>query len=151
MRHDAGSRGGTKASAILFALAFLFAHAAALRWFPDAALASFAFLIAAPLLAGIACMARARKSGLRAEWNGLALAMLLWGAGMAACMYQQEFRANMGGTPAMGMLLFLLYGAPLIHLLAGQEHDVRSARMVDGLLAVALGGLFAVHTFSSAS
>lgn len=151
MRHDAGSRGGTKASAMVFALAFLLAHAAALRWVPDAAAASFAFLIAAPLLAGLACAVRARRSGPRAEWNALALAMLLWGAGMAACMYQEEFRANSDGTPALGMLLFLLYGVPLIHLLAGQEHDVRGARLVDGLLAVALGGLFAVHTFASAS
>lgn len=106
MRHDAGSRGGTKASAIVFALAFLLAHAAALRWVPDAAAASFAFLIAAPLLAGLACAVRARRSGPRAEWNALALAMLLWGAGMAACMYQEEFRANSDGTPALGMLLF---------------------------------------------
>ncbi|WP_449447113.1 hypothetical protein [Thermomonas brevis] len=82
---------------------------------------------------------RARRSGPHAEWNALALAMLLWGAGMAACMYQEEFRANSEGTPALGMLLFLPYGVPLIHLLAGQEHDVRGARLVDGLLAVALG------------
>ena len=126
MRHDAGSRGGTKASAMVFALAFLLAHAAALRWVPDAAAASFAFLIAAPLLAGLACAVRARRSGPHAEWNALALAMLLWGAGMAACMYQEEFRANSDGTPALGMLLFLLYGVPLIHLLSGQEHDVRA-------------------------
>ena len=71
MRHDAGSRGGTKASAMVFALAFLLAHAAALRLVPDAAAACFAFLIAVPhaadaatsLQAAVAALDAAKRAG----------------------------------------------------------------------------------------
>src|SRR5690606_5387900 len=60
-------------------------------------------------------------------------------------------RANIDATPALGMLLFVLYGVPLTYALAGHDHDdIPAARTVDGVLALALGGLFAVHTFSSA-
>lgn len=140
-----------QASAILFALAYMFCHAIAARWLPfEPRNTSFVFLIAAPLLASLACAAHARHSAVRDEWGALALGMLLWAGGMAACMYREVFAGDIDNTPALGMLLFVLYGVPLTYMLASQDHDIRPLRLVDGVLAMTLGALFAVHTFSSA-
>ena len=77
--------------------------------------------------------------------------MVLWAGGMATSMYQEVVVGAIDSTPAIGMLLFVLYGVPLVYALASRDHDIRSIRLVDGFLALTLGMLFAVHTFSSAT
>ncbi len=134
------------------ALAYLLCHAAAILWFPaNGRVPSFVFLIGAPLLAAAACLFRARRGLARSQWHALASGLLLWAGGMAAIMYAEVFQANIDATPALGMLLFVLYGVPLTYALAGNENDPRKIRLIDGALALALGGLFAVHTFASAT
>ncbi|HJR74363.1 MAG TPA: GGDEF domain-containing protein [Luteimonas sp.] len=134
------------------ALAYLLCHGAAILWFPANSRApSFVFLIGAPLLAAAACLFRARRGLARSQWHALALGLLLWASGMAAIMHAEVFQANIDATPALGMLLFVLYGVPLTYALAGNENDSRKIRLVDGALALALGGLFTVHTFASAN
>lgn len=126
-------------------------HAAALHWLPfDSRATTFIFLIAAPLLAAAACALNARHRATRSEWAALSLGLLLWAGGMAICMHQEVFLANIDNTPGLGMLLFVLYGVPVTFALASHDHHIRSLRYIDGVLAVMLGGLYAVHTFSSA-
>lgn len=145
-------RGGRRLVAAMPALAYLLCHGAAIVWFPaNGRVPSFVFLIGAPLLAAAACLLRARRGLARGLWNALALGLLLWAGGMVATMHAEVFQANIDATPALGMLLFVLYGVPLTYALAGTEHDVRKIRFVDAALALALGGLFAVHTFASAT
>lgn len=131
---------------------FLCGHVVAILWIAPASRAlSFAFLIAAPLLAAVACALASRRGRARGKWRALALGLLLWAGGMAASMFQEVVRANLDATPALGMLLFVLYGVPLTYALASHDHDIPAARAIDGVLALVLGALFAVHTFSFAS
>lgn len=138
--------------AALLPPAYLIGHAAAIHVLPaDPRLTSFLFLIAAPLLAAAACAFNARNGSTRPEWAALALAFVLWAGGMATSMYQEVVVGILDDTPGLGMLLFVLYGVPLTYAMASHDHHIRSIRMVDGFLALALGALFAVHTFSFAT
>lgn len=137
---------------VLLPCIFLLCHGLALVLFSEHARpVSFAFLIAAPLLAGFVSIRRCRGNTLKEGWVSLTLAMLLWAAGMAAGMYQEVFLANIDATPGMSMLLYVLYGVPLTFVLASPEREVWHVRLVDGMLALALGYLFFVHTFSFAT
>lgn len=132
--------------------AFLLLHAAGLALFPPAAKQwSYAFMIAAPLLAAAACLYRARRSGVAEGWRECALAAALWAGGMSAGMYSDLFTEGVGDVPGLGMLLYVLYGVPLIFALASPKGELKQARLVDGTLALALGILFFVHTFTFAS
>ena len=137
---------------VLLSCVFLLCHGLALALFPDDARAiSFAFLIAAPLMAGVVSMRRCHGNAAKDCWAALALSMLLWAGGMVADMYQEVFLANLDATPGMSMLLYVLYGVPLTFVLASPENEVWHARLVDGALALVLGSLFFVHTFSFAT
>ncbi len=137
---------------LLLPCIFLLCHALALAMFPDhARSASFAFLIAAPLIAGVASLRRCRGSVRRDGWGALAAGMLLWSGGMAAAMYQEVFLSNIDSTPGLSMLLYVLYGVPLTFVLASPETESRQVRVVDGVLALTIGYLFFVHTFSFAT
>jgi diguanylate cyclase (GGDEF)-like protein len=112
---------------------------------------SFAFLVAAPLIAAGACLARWRREASANGWIELALAMLLWSGGMAVTMYVDVIVADPDATPGLGMLLYVLYGVPLIFAVASPRDDPAYVRAVDGVLALALGYLFFVHTFTFAT
>ena len=114
-----------------------------------AKLLSFAFLILAPLLAGVASVALAQRSGaMRGQWNALGAAMMLWAAGMASTSLDELVHDlfNMPTTPSV--LLFVLYAVPLVFALASENHEDRFVRWTDAGLALALGGLFAIHTLA---
>lgn len=152
MQDDQKAKFQPSNASALVVLACMLAHVGVILWMPSHGRAgSFVFLIGAPLLASIGCALRAREGSARAEWNALALSMLLWAGGMMASMYQEVFLTNLDATPALGMLLYVLYGVPVAYALAGYDHEIRAVRAIDAVLALALGVLFVAHTFSSAT
>lgn len=135
------------------ALLFIICHAIALAVFrPGAMAVSYAFLIAAPLLAGVVALRRCRVVGFAPSlgWSAMALAMLLWAGGMALSMRQDIFLEDFSVTPGDSMLMYILYGVPLIFVIASDGERVHpwSLRLTDGVLAAALGYLYFVYTFS---
>ncbi len=133
------------------ALAFIAGHVLCIWLLPDsAAFASLAFLVAAPLLAAAACIHRSLRDRGHLRWPALALAMLLWSAGMSinalAALALHDF-----GDSALTVLLFVLYGVPLIFIAASPEQDPWPARLLDAVLSLALAALFLIHTFAFAT
>lgn len=134
-------------------LLYVLCHALAL-WIDRGAAKplSYVFLSAAPLLAGASCFLRGRRPGaIAGNWLALAAAMLLWAGGMLAGMWQDLVRHDPNAAPGLSVLLFVLYGVPLTFVLASPGRDAWWLRLIDGVLAAALGYLFFVHTFSFAT
>ena len=71
-------------------------------------LVSLIFLTAAPLMAGAACLYRARRGGYVRGWIALAVAMLLWAGGMAGNLNAGLVFDSWSGVGALSMLLFIL-------------------------------------------
>lgn len=123
---------------------FLVAHAGTVAVARDRATeVSFAWLIAAPFLAGLACLHRSVKEGLEG-WLPLGLALLCWAGGMAATMVAMLY-LDITTEERVSMLLYVLYGVPLIFALASPEDEKWQVRLVDAMLAAALGYLFYVY------
>lgn len=134
---------------ILLPLVYLLCHGLAIALFPAAAEAlSFVFLIGAPLLAAGVCLWRCRGNEAVGAWILLAMGLLLWAGGMAVNMVETVFLDNLTATPGASMLLYVLYGVPLTFALASPVRETWPVRLVDGVLAIVLGYLFFVHTFS---
>jgi diguanylate cyclase (GGDEF)-like protein len=132
-------------------LIYLLCHALAVALFPArAGLLSFVFLIGAPLLAACICLWRCRRSDAASAWMALALGLLLWAGGMAVNMVESVSRDNAAATPGLSLLLYVLYGVPLTFALASPAREAWQVRVLDGVLAIVLGYLFFVHTFSFA-
>jgi diguanylate cyclase (GGDEF)-like protein len=137
--------------AAAFPLLFLGAHALSITFAgTHAQLFSLIFLILAPLLAGAACLYRARLGGV-GDWTALGLAMLLWSGGMAASAVSAFLLPDASAISSLSMLLFVLYGVPVIFAVASPDQEPWHVRLVDGALALVLGYLFFVHTFAFAS
>lgn len=137
---------------VLLAIVFLTSHALALALFPaHAKLLSYLFLVAAPSLAGFACAWRSRGDGGAQGWIALALGMVLWTAGMASNMVMEMILSHANPTPGISMFCYVLYGVPLTYALATPAREAWPVRLVDALLALAVGYLFFVHTFSIAT
>ncbi|WP_369349274.1 diguanylate cyclase [Stenotrophomonas sp. JAG2] len=131
---------------------YLLCHGIALVLLPAHALpVSYAFLIGAPVLAAMACVWRGRRSASIVGWYAMALGMGLWAAGMALNMYQEVGRGNADATPGLSMLLYVLYGVPLTFAMAHPRHEPWYLSLIDALLALLLGYLFFVYTFSFAT
>ncbi|HWK41366.1 MAG TPA: diguanylate cyclase [Croceibacterium sp.] len=107
-------------------------------------------LIAAPAIAALMCFLRSRSSPESALWTALAAALLLWSLGMGATM-GAELLTGFDSEGALGLLLFVLYGVPLIFICASPVRDQWRAWMVDAALALTLGALFFAHTFTFAT
>ncbi|BDU22097.1 GGDEF domain-containing protein [Dyella sp. GSA-30] len=139
---------------VLFSLLYLMCHALAIMIFArQAMIISFAFLVAAPVIAAGVCFWRAGKVGfsLTKGWSALGLGVLLWAAGMALNMRQEVFLQNLNSTPGDSMLLYVLYGVPLTFAIASTDENIWYVRLIDGVLAAVLGYLYFVHTFSLAT
>ncbi|MEE4454096.1 GGDEF domain-containing protein [Novosphingobium resinovorum] len=123
---------------------FLAAHAGSLLLAAQTATRlSFGWLIAAPVLAAFACLWRAWKDGPEG-WLPTGLAMLLWAGGMASTMIATLFFGIIH-EDQLSMLLYVLYGVPLIFALASPEDEHWRVRLVDAALAAALGYLYYIH------
>lgn len=110
---------------------------------------SFPFLIGAPMIAGIACLYRGWQTGWEG-WACLAFGMVLWAGGMAASMVNIVW-LGAGGEGAASILLYVLYGVPLIFALASPADEPWHVRMVDGVLAAALGYFFFRYVFTQST
>lgn len=138
--------------AIGLSLLYLACHALAIVCLPDQATTlSLAFLVMVPILPALACLRRASLAPDPAEWVAVALAMILWSAGMAATMFGVLYIRTGDGILGISMLFFVLYGVPLIFAVASTKHELWYVRVVDGALALALGYLFFVYTFTFAT
>ena len=158
LQDDAGTLAGPKPAArwlcwpILSPLLFLAVHALSIGFGGASAwLLSLILLTLAPLLAGLACFYRARRKGFAGGWFALALAMLLWTGGMAGNLLSGVWLDSWSGVGGLSMLLFILYGVPIIFITATPEREHWPVRLVDGALALALGYLFFRHTFAFAT
>lgn len=114
-------------------------------------LVSLIFLTAAPMMAAAACIYRARQNDYPRGWIALAVAMLLWAGGMAGNLYSGLVLDSWSGVGALSMLLFILYGVPVILVLAVPETEHWLVRLIDATLALGLGYLFFRHTFAFAT
>ncbi len=137
---------------MLLPWAYLACHALVLLLSPaHAELLSFAFLTGAPLLAAGVCLWRGRGNGAAPAWIALAVGLLLWAGGMAVNMVQTVWMNSPDATAGASILLYVLYGVPLTFALASPERERWQVRVVDAVLALVLGYLFFVHTFSFAT
>jgi diguanylate cyclase (GGDEF)-like protein len=132
---------------LLLALLFAACHGLVLALGEGGANAgSFVFLVAAPLLAGGACLWRARHDGLALGWYAIALAMLLWAGAMALNMIDALGAGRADITPRASLLLYVVYGVPLIFILARARRERVRISLIDAAMAGLLGVLFFVHT-----
>lgn len=149
----AAARSDAVAARLAFALPLIFipAHASVALFARDIiAIGPLLCETLAALIAALACGWRAQRSDRRERpgWLLIAVAMLWWGAGVGWQMLGALTPAGAAGTGAISMLLFVLYGVPLAFLLASPDGDPWRARLVDGVLALVLGALFAAYIFS---
>ena len=151
-RDSGTARRDRGAMAIVLVPAWLLAHAAVIAWLPrQAGVATFAFLVGAPLVAAAACLVHGRRPGAeRGRWLAFAFALLLWAGGMAAAMAGGVLHGEADAVTAASIALFVLYGVPLAFALASRGPEPPAIRAVDAALAVALGALFTAHTFAYA-
>lgn len=144
--------GGPDGVRMLLPLTYLLIHAAALWALPAQAEAvSFAFLLGAPLLAAGTCLWRSRGNLAASGWIALAIGLLLWAGGMAVNMLQIVVLDSPSSTSGASVLLYVLYGVPLTFALASHQGEAWTVRLLDALMAMALGLLFFVHTFTFAT
>lgn len=126
----------------LFVLCHILAeHAFAAR----GSVVSLCFLTMAPAMAAWTCWRRAR-AGSGQGWFLLAVALMLWAGGMGANVLVYLALGNISGETIASMLLFVLYGVPIIFATASPTSEAWSVRLVDAVLAMALGLLFFAHT-----
>ncbi|RYY29298.1 MAG: diguanylate cyclase [Sphingomonadales bacterium] len=110
---------------------------------PRADIASLGFSSAVPLAAAIACLLRGlrSRSGSREPWFALALAIFLWAGAILLQLFAAIF-SKLNGDALPVLLLFVLYGVPIIFVLASPRGDIWPARLVDGAGALAIGITF---------
>lgn len=158
---DTAAEHGTVAAARTDALAARLAVALPLIFIPahigvavltsdPVAVGTLACETLAALIAALACGWRAQRRGGRERlaWMEIAAAMFFWSMGVGWQLLGALTASDAVGTGAISMLLFVLYGVPLVFMLASPDGDPWPARLVDGALALVLGGLFGAYIFS---
>ncbi|HEC0197028.1 TPA: hypothetical protein R1Q24_005299, partial [Escherichia coli] len=136
---------------VVLALLYVFGHGLVVALLPGpAGLGSFVFLTGAPLLAAAACLWRARADRAALGWRAIALALLLWAGGMGINMLDALSAGRPDITPGASLLLYVLYGVPLVFILARSRRERWAISVIDGIMAALLGVLFFVHTQSFA-
>lgn len=137
---------------VVLALLYVLCHGLVLALWPGPAGAgSFVFLTGAPLLAAVACLWRARRDRAALGWRAMALALLLWAGGMAFNMIDALGAGRADFTPHASLLLYVLYGVPLVFILARARRERSGISLIDAAMAALLGVLFFVHTESFAA
>jgi diguanylate cyclase (GGDEF)-like protein len=137
----------------MLAIAFVLLHVAATAiWSAHAMIASYLFLIAAPLLGTAMALRRCWLEGftLSRGWILAAISLLMWSLGMISSLDADLSLPDPSQIPGESMLLYILYGVPISYAVAtlGVERSSGVQRGIDGLLAIALGYLYFVLTFS---
>ena len=136
---------------VVLALLYVLCHGLVVALWPEGAGAgSFVFLTGAPLLAAAACLWRARRDRAALGWRATALALLLWAGGMAINMFDALGAGRADITPQASLFLYVLYGVPMVFILARARRERLSISLIDAAMAALLGVLFFVHTQSFA-
>ncbi|MGM3213431.1 hypothetical protein ACS229_27290, partial [Klebsiella pneumoniae] len=102
------------------------------------------------MLAAAACLWRGQRDRAALGWRATALALLLWAGGMGVNMLDALGADRADITPRVSLLLYVLYGVPLVFILARARRERWSISVIDGGMAALLGVLFFVHTQSFA-
>lgn len=106
--------------------------------------------VAVPIIAGIARLVRGGRT-MSGSWLALGGAMLCWAAGMAATM-AGTLGLDVADPERLSMLLYVLYGVPIIFALASPTGDDWKVRLLDGALSrTSVSGLFAAGDLRSGS
>ncbi|WP_083844643.1 GGDEF domain-containing protein [Hydrocarboniphaga effusa] len=135
----------TDVPVFLLAVSILLVHGLLIGFFPaQGQYLSLLMLTLLPATAGLSSLWRARAHGPLHEWRALSLGMALWSAAMAVHLVSTRYDA--AWLDVASLALFVLYGVPLTFVLATPESGRSSERVIDGVLALGLGALFAVHT-----
>ncbi len=137
---------------VVLALLYVVCHGLVVTVWPGVAGAgSFVFLAGAPLLAAAACLWRARRDRAALGWRATALALLLWAGGMVMNMIDALGAGRADATPQASLFLYVLYGVPLVFILARARRERMSISLIDAAMAALLGVLFFVHAQSFAA
>ena len=136
---------------VVLALLYVLCHGLVLALWPGpAGVGSFVFLTGAPLLAAAACLAappRPRGTGVARHGIGAAAVGRRHGVqhdrrpGRRACRFH----------PRASLFLYVLYGVPLVFILARARRERVSISLIDAAMAALLGVLFFVHAQSFAA
>jgi len=130
---------------------FLIVHFLGITLLPRRAdIISICFQVLVPLLAALACW-RHRREGFAQGWGALALALTFWSAGLSINILELVGLPNPEPGPSISVLLAVLYGVPILFMVASPAAEASSVRIVDAAMALALGALFFVHSFSFSS
>jgi diguanylate cyclase (GGDEF)-like protein len=138
---------------VLFAIAFVLLHVVLITLQSGHAMAvSYAFLVAAPIVAFATALRRGAITGFALDrgWSLAAASMLLWTCGIVSSLRQDLFMANNNVAPGETMLFYVLYGVPVFYTVAtvGVEAGSRMQRGIDTVLVVTLGYLYFALMFS---
>lgn len=138
---------------LLLPLSFLLLQALLLAFaVPLRAPVAYLSMVIAPLLAALALGWRARRetTGLRGAWLMLAAGLVIWAGGAFGNLWHEWVLGQRNDMYREAMLLFQLAAVPAAYLLAGEpRHAGRHlVRLIDGLLALALGYVFFLLTWA---
>ncbi|ARQ91331.1 GGDEF domain-containing protein [Stenotrophomonas maltophilia] len=137
---------------VVLAMLYVLCHGLVVAFWPSpAGVGSFVFLTGAPLLAAAACLVRAQRDRAALGWRATAMALLLWAGGMTFNMVDALGAGRADFTPRVSLLLYVLYGVPLVFILARARRERLSISLIDAAMAALLGVLFFVHTASFAA
>lgn len=129
------------------ALFFLVTHALVIALIgPQDPVGSYLLLIAAPLLAALACLRRARDSQAACKWRMLGAAVALFSLALLALLYRNVAGLDPAQMTASSLILYVFYRIPLTYVAASPGGGNRYIRAVDlGIIAL-LWLLYYGHT-----
>jgi diguanylate cyclase (GGDEF)-like protein len=138
---------------VLLAIGFILLHVVLVLLVPaHAMVVSYAFLIAAPLLASAFAIRRCMIEGFASNqgWILAALSLILWTLGMVCSLRQDIFLSNSNQVPGDSMLLYILFGVPISYATAvvGVYSPSYMQRGIDAVMAISLGCLYFALMFS---
>ncbi len=114
--------------------------------------ASYILTVSAPLLAAVAALWRGRlhETSVRSGWYALSLSLTIWAVGAFGNLWQEMVLHRQYEMYRSSMLAFNLAVVPTTFLLASdwRLHDRQLLRVVDALVALALGCTYFEYTWS---
>ena len=129
------------------ALFFLVTHALVIALVgPQDPVGSYLMLIAAPLLAALACVRRARNSQAACKWRLLGFAVSLFSLALLALLYRNVAGLDPAQMSVTSLILYVFYRIPLTYVAASPGGGNRYIRAVDLLIIALLWLLYYGHT-----
>lgn len=114
--------------------------------------AAYVLMVVAPLLTAVAALWRGRShtTSIRFGWYALSLALTIWAVGAFGNLWQEMVLHRQNEMYRASMLAFNLAVVPTTFLLASdwRQHRRQLLRVVDALVALALGCAYFQYTWS---